>query len=244
MATRQLDNNGVPREFRPSLTHPFYFIRQGLYKGILSKSGALKGRLLDFGCGSKPYRSLFDVEEYIGVDYYNEGHPHDNEQIDFFYDGKKLPFCDQNFDSVLCSEVFEHVFNLDEALAEINRVLKTDGRILITCPFVWNEHEVPHDYARYTRFALEDILKRAGFEIMEFSKSGNFILVIHQEWVLYFKLLLQKKSRKFFLFRWLYKVFFVFLPNLTGSVLNALLPENDSLYLNNIVLARKVRQKQ
>ena len=53
---------------------------------------------MDFGCGSKPYKSLFNVEEYLGVDYYNEGHPHENEQIDVFYDGKNLPFPDNYFD--------------------------------------------------------------------------------------------------------------------------------------------------
>ena len=45
----------------------------------------LNGVLLDFGCGSKPYSSLFKVDEYNGVDFENEGHPHDNEQIDIFF---------------------------------------------------------------------------------------------------------------------------------------------------------------
>ena len=79
---------------------------------------------MDFGCGSKPYHSILQVEEYIGVDFHNEGHPHDNEQIDVFYDGEKLPFENSYFDSVLCSEVFEHVFNLDEVLAAFCCILK------------------------------------------------------------------------------------------------------------------------
>ena len=98
---------------------------------------------MDFGCGTKPYRTFFQVEEYVGVDFENPGHPHDNEQIDIFYDGKNIPLPDGYFDSVLSSEVFEHVFNIDEVLAEINRVMKSDGKLLITCPFAWNEHEVP-----------------------------------------------------------------------------------------------------
>ena len=152
---------------------------------------------MDFGSGSKPYRSLFKVEEYVAVDFYNEGHPHDNEQIDIFYDGKQLPFSDSHFDSVLCSEVFEHIFNLEEILKEINRVMKPEGKILITCPFSWNEHEVPHDFARYTQFALHDILKRNGFQIINFQKTGNFITTITQLWILYFHVILYKKSNTY-----------------------------------------------
>jgi SAM-dependent methyltransferase len=226
-------------DFSPDLLHPSYFIRRGLVRGIREFAPSLKGKLIDFGCGSKPYRSLFVVEEYIGVDYYNEGHPHDHEQIDVFYDGKNLPFESGYFDSVLCSEVFEHIFNLDEVLGELNRVTKMDGRILITCPFVWNEHEVPYDYARYTRFALTDILNRNGFEIIEYAKSGNFITTICQLWVLYFNIILENRCRKFALTRWGYKAFFVFLPNLLGLLLNKILPDNKSLYMNNIILAKK-----
>jgi SAM-dependent methyltransferase len=230
----------VTPDFSPSLLHPFYFIRKGLIKNIQKYAPFLKGKLMDFGCGSKPYRTYFSVEEYIGVDFFNEGHPHDNEQIDVFYDGKKLPFNSGHFDSILCSEVFEHIFNLEEVLGELNRVLRMDGRILITCPFVWNEHETPFDFARYTQFALKDILGKNGFEIIEFTKSGNFITTLFQLRVLYFSIILQEKWRKVFISRWAYKFFFVLLPNLAGVVINKLLPENKSLYLNNIILAKKV----
>ncbi len=52
---------------------------------------------MDFGCSSKPYASLFKVDEYVGVDYDNEGHPHQNEEIDVFYNGKELPSLDEYF---------------------------------------------------------------------------------------------------------------------------------------------------
>lgn len=194
---------------------------------------------MDFGSGSKPYRSLFKVEEYVAVDFYNEGHPHDNEQIDIFYDGKQLPFSDSHFDSVLCSEVFEHIFNLEEILKEINRVMKPEGKILITCPFSWNEHEVPHDFARYTQFALHDILKRNGFQIINFQKTGNFITTITQLWILYFHVILYKKIKHLWFLRPFYKVFFVIIPNCLGIFLSKLLPNETSLYLNNVVLAKK-----
>jgi SAM-dependent methyltransferase len=227
-------------EFSPNVFHPFYFIRNGLRKKIGSFAGSMTGKMMDFGCGTKPYKSLFHPEEYVGVDYYNEGHPHDNEQIDVFYDGKKIPLPDAYFDSVLSSEVFEHVFNLNEILQEINRVMKKDGRLLLTCPFVWNEHEVPNDYARYTRFALRDLLSKNGFEVIEISKTGNFITTIFQTWNLYFFHVLYPKVKKIFFLRWVYKFFIVSFLNLSGLLFNVILPKNDSLYLNTVILARKI----
>jgi SAM-dependent methyltransferase len=231
-------------EFSPPLSHPYYFVRHGLKDGIAAYAGQLKGRMMDFGCGSKPYRSFFEVSEYIGVDFENVGHPHDNEQIDVFYDGKHIPFENGRFDSILCSEVFEHIFNLEEIIQELSRVLKTEGHMLITCPFVWNEHEVPHDFARYTRFALESMLSKQGFEIISFTKAGNFITAITQLTTLYFFNIFKGPARKFFLFRWLFKFFFFFVPNLTGAVLSRILPENKSLYLNNVLLVKKVRSDE
>ena len=106
----QSDIKIVP-DFNPSIINPFYFVRTGLLKGIRKYALELNGVLLDFGCGSKPYISLFNVDEYIGMDFENPGHPHINENIDVYYDGKNIPFGDNHFDSILCSEVVEHVFS-------------------------------------------------------------------------------------------------------------------------------------
>lgn len=73
--------------------NPFYFTRKRLFKGVRGLAPTLSGRLLDFGCGSKPYKRLFvNATEYIGVDIENEGHDHRTEEVDVYYDGKVLPF--------------------------------------------------------------------------------------------------------------------------------------------------------
>lgn len=234
-----MSQQSINRDFDPNPFHPFYIIRRALKEKMEKFAPSLKGHLLDFGCGSRPYESLFHVASYTGMDYYNEGHPHENERIDVFYDGKKIPFPDAHFDSVLCSEVFEHIFNLPEILMEINRVLKKDGRMLVTCPFVWNEHEVPHDYARYTQFALRDMFEKAGFEVLDFEKSGNYRLAITQLKVLYNYNHARKMLGNATFVRWFFKSFFVFLPNMYGLFLNNILPKDDSLYLNNIILVCK-----
>ena len=228
----------VSKSFLPSIIHPFYFIRKGLYKGIKNKASALSGVLLDFGCGQKPYKSLFNVEKYIGLDFENPGHSHANEDIDVFYDGKDIPFDDAYFDSVFSSEVFEHIFDLDKSLMEINRVLKTGGKLLITCPFVFNEHETPHDFARYTTFALNHLFIKYGFTVIDYEKQGNFIETIAQTRVLYFQ------STFYYYFRRLpvgsvINKLIVAILNLSGIIKSFILPVRKDFYLSNIFLVQK-----
>jgi SAM-dependent methyltransferase len=141
------------QSFNPGLIgmffNPFYFIRKRIYQSIASFAPALEGKLLDFGCGSKAYKSLFTVDEYIGLDVEQSGHSHENEEVDVYYDGKVIPFEDDSFDACFSSEVFEHVFDLEDSLKEIYRVLKPGGKGLFVVPFVWDEHEVPYDFGRY-----------------------------------------------------------------------------------------------
>ena len=131
------------------LLNPVYLIRRGLWKRVSSIAPRLEGKVLDFGCGSKPYESLFTLcNEYVGVDLEFTGHDHAESKVDVFWDGKTLPFDENYFDACVSFEVFEHIFEPDAVLAELSRVLKPGGSLLITTPFVYGEHEVPFDFAR------------------------------------------------------------------------------------------------
>jgi SAM-dependent methyltransferase len=233
----------VNKHFNPSIIHPFYFIRRGLFNGISKHAPSLTGRLMDFGCGSKPYKSLFGhVQEYVGVDFHNEGHPHQNEQIDVFYDGKTLPFSDGEFDAVLASEVFEHIFNLEDMVREIHRVMKPGANILVTLPFVWNEHEVPYDFARYSSFGIKDLLSRNGFDVVAIDKTTSFIETITQMKMLYVSTHIMPRLK-----------FITRIPgvgrlshivafgggNMMGRVLNAIFPKRYDLYLSLVIVAKK-----
>ncbi|MEJ7767038.1 MAG: class I SAM-dependent methyltransferase [Chitinophagaceae bacterium] len=103
------------QSFQPGLLsiffNPFYFIRKSLFITISDMSRHLKGKLLDFGCGRKPYENLFAGCEYIGVDVEESGHNHKSSKVDIFYDGKRLPFEDETFDSIFCTEVLENLFD-------------------------------------------------------------------------------------------------------------------------------------
>lgn len=217
--------------------NPFYFIRRGLYKGVLSNNGYLKGRLLDFGCGSKPYKELFDVKEYIGLDIEESGHSHQHEGIDVYYEGSVIPFQDDNFDSIFSSEVFEHIFNLEEILAELHRVLKPGGHMLITLPFVWEEHEIPYDFARYTSFGIEHLLKKNGFEIVTTKKTTNYVETVFQLWNAYvWNTYVHSSNRYLSVFK---TVLFIAPITIAGIFISKILRDNRNFYHNNIVVAKK-----
>lgn len=238
--------NGVKTAYQHQAFYPrwwsifvnsFYFSRKGLLSNIAKHAGKLNGVLLDFGCGSKPYRELFKVQEYIGLDIEQSSCNHHESNVDIFYDGKTIPFADNHFDSIFCSEVIEHIFNLDGILSELHRVLKSQGRMLITTPFCWDQHLIPYDFARYTEFGLKHVLESHGFEVISHSKSTTYIETITQLIGIYvYKTLCPdyKVISKLLHITLVAPVF------LLGILASKLLPNNGHLYLNHIVLVKKV----
>lgn len=231
--------SNIPYEFNPGITYPVYLTRNRLLKVIAGNAHELTGVLMDFGCGSKPYKSLFRVEKYIGVDFENPGHPHTQEQIDVFYNGKTLPFENNFFDSVFSSEVFEHIFNLDEILKEIHRVIKPGGKMLITCPFSICEHEVPHDFARYSSYAIKYLLEKNGFEIIKQYKTGNNVETVYQLWIMYVHQHITPYIRKIPILRSVFRFITYTSLNCFALFLSKIFPDRKDLYLNNAVLCRK-----
>lgn len=159
--------------------NPFYFARKGLARHISELAGNITGKTLDVGCGSKPYAHLYGSEEYVGLEI-DTPENRASKNADYFYDGNRFPFTEAAFDSLVANEVFEHVFNPDRFLDEVSRVLKPGGKVLLTLPFVWDEHEQPFDFARYSSFGIKALLERHGFEIVEQRKSTDDIRVIFQ----------------------------------------------------------------
>lgn len=210
-------------------------------RGIARYAPMMTGKLLDFGCGSKPYRSLFGVDEYIGLDFENPGHPHVNEQIDVYYDGKRIPFGDASFDSIFSSEVFEHVFNLPEALRELNRVLKPGGLILVTCPFAISEHEIPNDFARYSSYGLRYLLGEHGLEMVSQDKTGNSVETIFQLWIMYIHQQIAPVFRRIPVLRSGFRFIAYTGLNCLALLFSKFLPDRNDLYLNNVILCKKVR---
>lgn len=228
------------QQFQPNIfgmfVNPFYFARKGLYENISAFADKITGKTLDIGCGQKPYESLFSSSQYVGLEIDTQEN-RQNKKANLFYNGKTFPFQDGEFDSVIANEVFEHVFNPNEFLEEIHRVLRTGGILLMTVPFCWDEHEQPNDFARYSSFGLKAILQKHSFAVIEQKKSINDIRVAFQILNAY---IYKKTVTKNVYVNLLVTLFLISPFNLMGELLSKVLPKNDDLYLDNIVLARKV----
>ena len=227
------------QQFLPSylglVINPFYIIRKGLFKGIKNNSKYINGKLLDFGCGNKPYESLFNVTEYVGLDISESGFP-DEKSPEVFYDGQTIPFGDNTFDSVLASEVFEHVFNPDQVFLELNRVLKKDGKILITVPFAWFEHEIPYDYARYSSFGLRHLLEKNGFKVIKTEKTTNYLETVIQLFIAYiFNIVFPKKIY----IQYILHLLITSPLQIILLSLSKLFPSSSKLYCNLFIVAKK-----
>jgi len=137
--------------------------------------------ILDCGCGMGTYASELSNESYVGLDVnfssIKLAHNIHHNNMFIVGDATELPFKDQIFDYVICSEVLEHIPNDVVVLAELARVTKVSGRLIVSVPnmgcrnvFVdWQrsliDEEVGH-YRRGYRFSdISRILARSGFRI-------------------------------------------------------------------------------
>jgi len=231
--------------FRPHflgvLFNPVYLTNRHIYKHVKRLAPSFTGRLLDFGCGSKPYKELFiNVSDYVGLDYENPGHSHTNEEIDVYYNGKDIPFPPTHFDCLLSTEVLEHVANIELTLKEWHRVLKPKGRLLLTVPFFFPEHEMPHDYRRYTAIGIETVLMEHGFHCREVTRMGTPIETISQLTICYIEKMFPAKSM---ILRVLRDLLLIAPINIWALILSVVLPKHTTHYRGTLIVAEKVAEK-
>ncbi len=217
------------------LLNPFYFARRGLVVAMRDLLAQLHGEVLDVGCGRKPYRGLVPAQRYVGVDL-DTPELRALGEADLFYDGGKIPLADAQFDAVICSQVLEHVFAPAEFLAEIGRVLRPGGLLLLTTPFVWDEHSQPYDFGRYSSFGLKHVLESAGFEVREQRKTCADGRALVQLAAAYLYKIVHSRSRAL---NRLTQLVLIAPLNLSGGLLAWLVPCNPDFYLDNVVLAAK-----
>ena len=114
-------------------------------------------RVLDVGCGIRPYFPYFEpyASEYVGVDL-------ENPAADLEGSVEALPVDDAMYDLVLCTQVLEHVGDPDQAVRELHRVTAPGGRVLASTHGVQVYHPSPTDYWRWTHAGLERLFERGG----------------------------------------------------------------------------------
>lgn len=133
-----------------------------------------RGRLLDMGCGSVPLYGAYrdHVSEVTCVDWKNG--PHSSEHLDVECDlAAALPFPDRHFDTILLSDVLEHLSDPKQCWSEAARLLAPGGKFILNVPFYYQVHEEPHDYFRYTEFALRMFARETGFDVVELKAVGG-----------------------------------------------------------------------
>lgn len=141
-------------------------------------SGAM---VLDAGAGDSPYRKYFAHTTYEAADICLRTESHQYAHVNYVCDLTAIPVPDSRYDLVLCTQVLEHVSKPLEVLRELRRVLKPGGRLWLSTPLFFEEHEAPHDYFRYTQFGLRHLIEQAGLELIELDwVSGYFGTLAHQ----------------------------------------------------------------
>ena len=138
-----------------------------------------RGTLLDYGSGGQPYRALFEtkVEKYLAADV--QATP--GRILDVVLEpNKPVPLENASVDTVLSSQTLEHVPDPLFYLQECHRLLRNDGRLILTAPMQWRHHEMPYDYYRFTRFGIESLITRAGFTIENLTPTGGVFALIGQ----------------------------------------------------------------
>jgi len=189
-----------------------------IFKDVVKKLPGYKGNVLDIGCGQSPYKYLLDPDatKYFGIDIIEAkdfGY-HNTEIIAF--DGKNIPFEDNKFDAVICTEVLEHVQEFQYLIDEMYRTSKIGADLIVTIPWSARYHYIPYDYFRYTPSSLKTMFSK--FSEVDIRPRGTDFAVIGSKMIVIF-------FRGFFpdrLWKYIYLPFLLlFLPLLIIAVIIA-----------------------
>lgn len=130
-----------------------------------------KGKLLDIGCGNKPYEIWCKnyVSEYIGCDIVQSS----ANRVDVICPANYIPLESNSFDTILSTQVIEHVEDHQGLVNEAYRLLRPNGYFILSGPMYWNLHEEPYDFFRFTKHGFKYIIEKAGFEVCEIKSNGG-----------------------------------------------------------------------
>lgn len=138
-----------------------------------------RGRLLDLGCGNVPLYEMYrpSISSAICVDWPNSYHG--RAHVDVACDlNQPFPFASSSFDTIVVSDVMEHLFDYQTVWSEMARLLRPSGRLIVGVPFLYWLHEEPFDHFRPTEFALRRYCEQHGFRIVTLAPYGGACDVI------------------------------------------------------------------
>jgi SAM-dependent methyltransferase len=135
-------------------------------------------RVLDAGAGETAHKHYFSAQRYCGLDLAVGDKAWDYSKLDVLGNLETLPFPDATFEAAINIVTLEHVLHPERVICELGRVLGPGGRFLLVAPLQWEEHQQPHDYLRFTRFALDRMLRQAGFTDISIQPVGGIFRLI------------------------------------------------------------------
>lgn len=209
-----------------SLLHVDYSASHALSQTIAKELTTLRGKTLDVGCADAPYKDLLHPDvEYVGLDI----SPGSSVDI-LIAPGLVWPVEAAVFDNVLVLQVLEHVEDLNFVLSEIYRVLKPGGSLLVSIPFLYNEHGSPDDFRRLTLVGLRSVLSQYSIN-REYKVGGvgSTIALLLNNFCI--KALLSSK--------WLLPLVpFFFIATVVNNVVGFLMDkiDNTHLFYNNVII--------
>ena len=229
-------------DFNPGIIELFlnanYLERKELYRYVNLFSSKLESKILDFGCGTKPYKKLFkNSSEYIGLEINGGG----INSADIFYDGKKIPFKDGEFDAVVSFQVLYQIINLEEILKEINRVLKKDSKLLISVPFIWFDGGA-NIQRRFSEKYSNFIFEKFGFKVLEIKQTNNnfsALCLLTSKYIDYSISKIKNRYLRKFL-RIIQIVSVIPLFNILGELFLKFGSKDNELYIDSVIYAKKV----
>ncbi len=133
------------------------------------------GDLLDVGCGMKPYEALLGTRTtgWTGLDFAESASG--QTRADIFGSALDMPFANESFDTVLCTQVAEHIPEPARLFEECARLLRPGGALILTTPQTEEMHEQPHDYFRYTRYGLQYLTETHGLRVIALQPFGGAV---------------------------------------------------------------------
>jgi len=134
-----------------------------------------KGKVLDVGAGMLVHRKLLqdNCKQYVSLDI-ARNHP----ELDIVADAKSMPLNNDEFDTVLCSQVLEHDAQPEMIILEIFRVLKPGGIVIISVPHLSYIHGEPYDFFRFTQYGINYLLEKSGFVICKIISAGGLACLL------------------------------------------------------------------
>lgn len=150
--------------------------RIALDKLMLSVADSIEEQsiLLDAGAGDCAYMEFFKSKNIVYESADNCLGNHDYSKITYTCNLDKIPTEDNRFDTIICIQVLEHTNNPQQVLDELYRVLKPNGQIFLTAPFIYEEHDIPFDFYRYTQYGLRHLFEKSSFKVQRIEHLEGF----------------------------------------------------------------------